>query len=179
MSLLTQDSFAGWFLDSPSHWSTQTLCITSFLTSQVYNGRNLMWFLVPTDTLQRWLEDLKPSGARCYLWSAWPSVFFLIFTLSIYFVCFLCVFPSFFCSFMHGFKAIRAHGYLIPLLTPSDHLLHLFLEFPISTSSSDLQGVASCPPTNCTNLLHRFGSSIISCNESSATFAIKSDLKFS
>ena len=87
MSLLLQDNLVGWFLDSPSHKSTQTLVLTSLSTSRVYKGRSPMWCSILIDPLQGWLKFLKPSSARHSLWSAWPSVFSLPFALSIYFLC--------------------------------------------------------------------------------------------
>ena len=47
---------------------------------------------------------------------------------------------------VHGFKAIRAHGCLIPLPLPVGSPATASLGVPCSASSSGSQGVATCPP---------------------------------
>ena len=107
----------------------------SGLTNPLRDGLNLSSSLV----LDATFGQLGPLSSFC---------FFFFASLSSSLFCLLSsILPLRVSSILcHGFKAIRAHGCSIPLPPPSDSLLQLRLEFPVSASSSGSYGVDTCPP---------------------------------
>lgn len=136
------------------------------LTSLVFNGRRPLWCSVLIDPLRDGLNlasslvldatfgQFGPLSSFCFLFAS-LSLFSLSSFLSSLFLSSSRCLVSFPLS-IHGFKAVRSHGYSIHISTLSDRLLHLCLEFPVLASSSVSQGVATCPLVNCVSLLRRF-----------------------
>lgn len=165
-------------------------CTDSF-PHQLFDLSDLWWkdpsvVLSPDKSSQGWLESLKLSGAQCFLWSAWPSVFFLLlllhclslFSLSSSFSspcpsrCSMSSFLS-----VHGFKSIPAHGCLIPLPLPVESPATASLGVPYLDVIIKFTGSGHLSSCNRANLLHRFDFSVTSWNESSATSVVKLDIK--
>ena len=120
MSLLKHIGLARRFLDSPKplEYTDSFLCQLfdlSGLTDPLRDGLNLSSSLV----LDPAFGQLDPLSSFCFRF----NVFFT--SLSSVFLS-VCLLLS-----VHGFKAIRAQGYSVPLPPPSDRLLQLRLEFPI------------------------------------------------
>ena len=177
--LLKQVCLAGWFLDSPSHLSTQTSSSYQLCDLLVYSGE-------PNVVLS---SDRSSLG--CYLWSARPSVFFYFF----FTIFSLCV-PS--SSWDSG---LSIFGVICPSLRLSDWLPYVFYlcsrllaihsktirflfclcQFTFcSCAWSSLfgiiisaQGVATCHPLNSASLRHRLNSSVTLWKKSSSTVAVK------
>lgn len=130
----------------------------------------------------RWLESLKLSSARCCLWSAWPSVFSLLLLLH-------CL-SSFSLSSVFFLRCSVSSACLFVALKP---FYPMVVRFPfhfcritccsfawISLLRRHHQGYREWPTVllHCASLLHQFGFSITSWNESFATLVVKLDVKF-
>ena len=142
IGLLKQVCLVGWFLDSPSHWSTQTLLLpTSSVTFwstvgrakcdaqsrqiPLWDGLNLqaLWcsmFPLVSSALCLFFFALLLSVFNPPLWVHCSTSLSLDSTNSPFVFCL--------CSWL---LAIRTHACSVPLPPPSNHLLQLHLEFPV------------------------------------------------